>query len=257
MSREEYISSGILEAYALDQLSSSEVADVEKRIQEDPLLKVELQEIEKTLETIALETSISPPTNLKTKILKELEDDTKVVSLNPTTRILKFATAASIIVAIGSLLITSFFWNKWQSAEQELSLIRAENLEVAAELNKASNEIEGLQSEVAVAKNSDFQRIILNGTENAPESSAIVYWNKESNETYLSIFSLAELNQNQQFQLWAIIDGKPIDAGVFDSSSDLVKLKLISGASAFAVTIEPNGGSENPTLSAMQVYGEV
>ena len=53
MSREEYISSGVLEAYALDQLSSSEVADVEKRIQEDPLLKVELQEIEKTLETIA------------------------------------------------------------------------------------------------------------------------------------------------------------------------------------------------------------
>ena len=57
----------------------------------------------------------------------------------------------------------------------------------------------------------------------------------------------------------SIIDGKPVDAGVFDVGADgLLKMKSITGnAVAYAVTIEPKGGSESPSLETMQVYGEV
>ena len=100
----------------------------------------------------------------------------------------------------------------------------------------------------------------MNGTDNSPDSKATVYWNKSTEDVYLSIKNLKELSKDQQYQLWAIIDGKPVDAGVFDptNSSMLVQMKNINpNAAAFAVTIEPKGGSENPTLETMQVIGNV
>jgi anti-sigma-K factor RskA len=67
------------------------------------------------------------------------------------------------------------------------------------------------------------------------------------------------LSQNQQYQLWAIIDGKPVDAGVFDGNvASLLKMKEIgTGAVTFAVTVEPRGGKQSPTLESMQVAGNV
>lgn len=39
-------------------------------------------------------------------------------------------------------------------------------------------------------------------------------------------------------------DGKPVDAGVFDmnTTTGLLRMKEMKGATAFAVTIEPRGG---------------
>jgi hypothetical protein len=50
-----------------------------------------------------------------------------------------------------------------------------------------------------------------------------------------------------------------VDAGVFDNNkAGLVKMKDIApGAATFAVTIEPRGGKQSPTLETMQVAGNV
>jgi anti-sigma-K factor RskA len=56
----------------------------------------------------------------------------------------------------------------------------------------------------------------MKGTPNAPGALASVYWNESKNEGYLSIQDLKQLAQENQYQLWAIIEGKPVDAGVFE-----------------------------------------
>jgi len=77
--------------------------------------------------------------------------------------------------------------------------------------------------------------------------------------TQLSISKLKQLSDDQQYQLWTIVDGKPVDQGVFNwDDKGLIALKSATGnVAAFAVTIEPKGGSTSPTLSTMQVLGEV
>ncbi|MFT6883546.1 MAG: anti-sigma-K factor RskA, partial [Marinoscillum sp.] len=76
-------------------------------------------------------------------------------------------------------------------------------------------------------------------------------------EIYLNSANLPELSGNQQYQLWALVDGKPIDAGVFDADGGQFQImKGVARADAFAVTIEQSGGADSPTLSTMQVYGE-
>ncbi len=58
-------------------------------------------------------------------------------------------------------------------------------------------------------------------------------------------------------QLWAIVEGKPVDAGMIDACSGLCKMKNISNASAFAITLEKRGGSPTPNLEQLQVIGNV
>jgi anti-sigma-K factor RskA len=48
--------------------------------------------------------------------------------------------------------------------------------------------------------------------------------------------------------------------GVFDVAGDmtsLLKMKTTGKASAFAVTLEPRGGSKNPTMEQMYVIGQI
>jgi anti-sigma-K factor RskA len=63
-----------------------------------------------------------------------------------------------------------------------------------------------------------------------------------------------------QYQLWALVGGKPVDLGVFDSGADTLtnikEMKSLASADAFAVTLEPRGGSVNPTMDQMMVIGK-
>jgi anti-sigma-K factor RskA len=130
---------------------------------------------------------------------------------------------------------------------------------MASDYNTVNQRLDAIENDLRVSTNPAFSRVLLRGTANAPGALASVYWNEKTKEVYLSIQELKELTQENQYQLWAIIDGKPVDAGVFDNNfKGLLKMKDIGpGAATFAVTIEPRGGKPSPTLETMQVAGNV
>jgi anti-sigma-K factor RskA len=69
--------------------------------------------------------------------------------------------------------------------------------------------------------------------------------------------NMPKLPSDQQYQLWALLDGKPQSLGVFDSLQNNVILKMdnVKKAQAFAITIEKQGGNPSPTLEKMQSSG--
>ena len=86
---------------------------------------------------------------------------------------------------------------------------------------------------------------------------ATVYWDKRSKDVYLHVNNMPAATTGKQYQLWALVDGTPVDAGVFDISSanPMIKMKNIPRAQGFAVTLEPTGGSIKPTPEQMYVLG--
>lgn len=265
MSIEEYISSGVLESYVLDQLTLAERVEVEKIAHDHAVVREEIELIELSIEAIAFKSPVKPAGHLRSSILNKIEgkeNDTPVISIdrNDSGSFLKYAAAASIIVALGSSILAFNYWNKWKGAENRLSDLIAQNEQFAENYNTVNQQLNNLENAVAVIDNSAYTRVVLNGTDKSPEAKATIYWNKTTEDVYLSIKNLKVISQDQQYQLWAIIDGKPVDAGVFDlsNSSMLVQMKSTNpNAVAFAVTIEPRGGSENPSLETMQVIGNV
>ncbi len=261
MKIEEYISSGILESYVLDQLSEKERKEVEKMRVEHVAVREEMEQIERSLEVLAVSTAIQVPEDLKELIKDQSESKDTVPDVRTTIPLyVKYAVAASVLVAITASVLAFDYWNKWQLTKSRLAELITQNFQITERLKSVNQELMDVQSSVAILNSAAFDRIVMNGTDNAPSSLATVYWNETSSEVYLSIQNMGSLSQNQQYQLWAIIDGKPVDAGVFQSNDSglLLEMKNVAKTpAAFAVTIEPRGGSENPTLETMQVIGNV
>lgn len=259
-----YISSGILEAYALDTLSSNERREVEEAMVKHPELRAELELIEKSLEDVAQKTAIKAPTDLKGSILDAIEDtpeETKVVPMpapEQSSGTWRYFVAASVSLALVSGYLAFDYRAKWKSANEAYADLMASNTLMAEQYDQVNNKLESIENDFNILSNSEFQRVNLAGTENAQTASASVFWNNRTEELYLNIQNLQTLAQDQQYQLWAIVDGQPVDAGVFDLDTEgLIKMKNISGAAAFAVTIEKRGGSPSPSLETMQVIGNV
>jgi anti-sigma-K factor RskA len=260
----EYISSGILEAYVLGDLSDQERRDVEKNLGLYPELKEELTLIEETQEQLLLGMAIKPRAAIKTKFLDAVtnaEAEIKIAPLQTETRnnFWRFAAAASISLALVSSYLAYNYWSKWKNTATDLSNLISQNQRVAQDYNRVNQRLDKIENDLKIIDNPAFSKVIMKGTPNAPGSVASVYYNASSQEVYLSIQSMKALSKENQYQLWAIIDGKPVDAGVFDSNvAGLMKMKAIgTGAVQFAVTVEPRGGKASPSLETMQVAGNV
>ncbi len=103
---------------------------------------------------------------------------------------------------------------------------------------------------------SNMQIIALKGVEKHPESKATVFWDQKTKEVYLNAESLPKAPKGMQYQLWAIADGKPVNAGMYTEEKDSkVALSKIPKAQAFAITLEKENGSEVPTMENMYVMG--
>ena len=262
MNIEEYISSGVLEAYALGDLGEKERAEVEGYLSAYPQLREELQRIEEAQEQLLMRAAVQPRTSLKGELMKKIlvtPDREKVIPLRNTQfPIWKFVAAASVLAAIAASYLAYDYRSKWIDARTDYSDLLAQNQQMAQDFNRVNERVDKMEGDLRVISDPAFIRVLMAGTGAAPQSSAYVYWNRNSDEVFLKIGNMDELPENSQYQLWGIVDGKPVDAGVFDSDADgLIPMKHIRGASAFAVTIEPRGGNQQPTLSTMQVIGNV
>jgi anti-sigma-K factor RskA len=261
---EEYISSGILEAYALGELSAGERAEVERNLAQYPELKQELLLIEEAQEKFLQKNAIQPRLSVKENLFKNIGEGKsagKVVSMSPDNSQIsfwKYAAAASVAIALVTSYLAYNYYNKWRSTENNLSDLIAQNQQMASDYNTVNQRLDKIEKDIKVIDNPAFSRVVMKGTPNAPDAMAYVYWNENSKEVYLSIQNMKELAQENQYQLWAIVDGKPVDAGVFDANlAGLLKMKSLEGAAAFAITIEPRGGKPAPSLETMQVVGNV
>jgi anti-sigma-K factor RskA len=115
---------------------------------------------------------------------------------------------------------------------------------------------QSIRNQVYVLNDPMFKVVRLNGLKVSPAAKATACWCPDSKELYFSPESLPAAPAGMEYQLWAIVDGKPVDAGMIKIDSGMQKMKLIANATAFAVTLEKAGGSPTPK-GDMYVMGNI
>jgi anti-sigma-K factor RskA len=272
MDANEYIETGILELYLMCSLSKAEMLEVEKMIQSNLVVKQEFARIETAVTNIAQHNEIEPRKELRPLILECIEqearresvirsDDKKVHAIQKGSAFYKYLAVASIVLLILSAGANYSFWNKLKTAKDEISSLNSNKEELAQQFNTVKYSYDRSLADISIFRSPNFKTIVMKGLP-AMDSTAVakVYWNKSSKEAYLDFVNLPIPAPDKQYQLWALLDGKPVDAGVFvvnTSTNSLQKMKLVENAQAFAVTLEPRGGSVSPTLTALYVIGNI
>src|SRR3972149_3116480 len=124
-------------------------------------------------------------------------------------------------------------------------------------IKKQDSIIKSAQKELAIIRNPSSKMIMLKGMDKAPDAKVMVVWNKNSKEVYLSIQSIPVPKPGMQYQFWAIVNGKPMDAGMISLTDTAVhKMKDFEDADAFAITLEKEGGSAKPNMKEMYAMGK-
>ena len=264
MNLNEIISSGLLESFVLGKTNEQENAQVLAWQAQYPEVAAELFAIEDSLELFDLANAVKPSEQAKLKLFAAIKSDNKIGddAVQEITKIddaplvkmnvWKYAAAASVALLIGS---TIFTYNKINNLDTKLAKAETQIVNQQQEIVSLNQGVEG-------AANNSSQQVVLKGTPTSPTSTAKIFWVRNSGEVFVEASGLPAAPQGSQYQLWAIIDGKPVDAGMIISDNkgkkyNIQKMKSFGKAQAFAITLEKTGGSPTPTMEKLVVMSTI
>jgi len=295
MNIQAYIESGILEEYVLGTVSPQEKQEVECMSHIYPEIKEELLKFESTLEEYALKHQTLPPASLKESLFAQMnfdsiqepeadieeseteqnisndirngefveipvfeeKDEPKIIqdafSRSETKEVTPFW--AKLAVAASVLLALFAGWSAVQTSE-----LKKNNEKMAADMQIMKNEAAYTGMLAELYRDPNFKVVHMAGLGKSPESSVAALWNQKTNEVMLDVQNLPAAPAGKQYQLWSIVDGKPVDIGMLDQEFEKKVLKMKNtktGSAAFAITLEKAGGVPSPTMEEMYVMGKV
>jgi len=135
-----------------------------------------------------------------------------------------------------------------------------QNAKLARERDDLSRERDGLSQELATSRRqvdeivSSKTRVIAMVGEEVPQANAKLLWDTKAQQWVIYIFDLPAPPSDKDYQLWYVTAKAKINAKVFSTDEQgraFFKLTLppeaLAGLAATAVTLEPKGGSPQPT----------
>lgn len=261
METKEYIDSGILELYVYGLLSETESEEVTTMSNMHPEIMDEIIAIEKAI--VALSSSFSPRHSVANydKIKTKLElKHTPVIEMETSrnwAQYIGWAAAVLLLVGIG------FQYNQLQETNDQVVSAEIEKVKIENELNQLVLTNKLNETSLAVVRDTKNTVVALGGQAVAPESSAKVYWNKETQVVYVDASGLPEPPKGMVYQVWALKLNPltPTSIGLLDKFDEnnqrMFAVNSTADAEAFGITLEPAGGSLSPTMEQLYTLGKV
>lgn len=157
----------------------------------------------------------------------------------------KFGALAASLAFIAFIITLVVLWNRNRAMQAEMARLNRDLQTTQQQLKRAQE-----TSEMFTAPGTRVAT--LTGTEMAPRAYARLAYN-QSGSAMMIADELPPAPPGKDYQIWFITDGKPVPGGVFkpDARGHVEMHDRIpaaaQGAAAFAITLEPQGGTLAPT----------
>lgn len=205
---------------------------------------------ERLLNQIAEETPQTPiEVAVEESTLKEMAEraEKKVLPFVQPRRA-ESRTARWMLVAATALLAftSTYLYKQNANLAQERDHIARERDDLSRELATTRRQVDDIVSPKT--------KVIAMVGDEAPQANAKVVWDTNAQQWVVYIFDLPAPPSDKDYQFWYVTARAKINAQVFSTDEQgraVLKLTLppeaLSGLAATAVTLEPKGGSPQPT----------
>src|ERR1700744_5203042 len=209
-----------------------------------PSIKAELQEIERSLESYASENAVEPSEKLRDKVLNSLvtnlgddrtfksHSESHVDNVIPITKarssnFYKYAFAACLALLIASVISLITVYNKLQQSNSLIASLQTQN-------QHFTNRVNLMDHELSIFRDPSFKLLKLQGTPKSPSSALMVAGSPVKKQVMIDMANanMPANDKDHQYQLWALVGGKPVDLGVFDADTTKTMKEMKSIASA-------------------------
>lgn len=262
MTPEEIIASGNLELYVCGALPTEEATEVDRAIEAHTEVKREIELIEESL--LLLAEKVAPPVQAMTwtyilnsiRNVKEL-GDSKVRTLNWPA----ITGWAAAILFMGGIM---WMLKQTNDVNHSLQVTTIENTTLKEEKATIESQLAENNNTLEILRSKDYKAYTLPGNQAvAPEAFAKVYLNSKENIAYIDIKGLPTPPRGKVYQVWSLKMEPltPTSVGLIDPNNEtgdgIYKFVDFPNPEAFGITLEPEGGSETPTLSQLYTLGMI
>jgi anti-sigma-K factor RskA len=245
----------LVEDYALGMLDDAQRAAFESRLRVDADLRMELAATHETLSTLAFSTPATPPPELKHRVMERVGT---AATSGPTTKVIRMASHARASRAplwLGAALAASLLLIAKLSFDLSAAHREAASALVAGNADRRS--LAQRDSLITQLTDPAAETVTLAAT-GAARPVIKAYVDRARRTMMLSAALLDTLPVGRAYQVWFIVDGKPVPSVTFRPDSTgralLRALPIPAGAvAATAITQEPEGGSTAPTTPVLFV----
>lgn len=254
MNIDNYISSGIIEQYVMGLCTTEEKNELTLLRQQYNEINAAIINFEIVLEESIMSATVLPDATTDKKILATIQSlvppvvrmNNKINVISQFTWLKGVAAAAIVLLGISAVFNYSLF-NKNKKLLQNL----------AVENNKP---VTLPVADYNILKNPAITPVAMYGVGYHAICRCTMFWDKKTGKVYIMIHHLPLSSQTKDYQLWAVVNNKPVSVGIIN---DAIRDRFIempnvpNEANAFSVTLEKAGGAEVPTIAEEYLSGKI
>jgi anti-sigma-K factor RskA len=242
--------------YALGALDGEEKTTFESHLRTCTHCQQQLAEAQTLCALIGMSTEpVTPPPSVKAGLLQRVKAEPRraaaAVPAKPAARKRHWGLRFSLgFAAIAVILALTTAW-LWKLNEHHLQQLDALQTQLDATQEQAEQNAAAMHAVTAVVGAPDTINVTLQQQAGGPPGQAHVLYNARLGMVVYS-GEVAPAPADKSYQLWLVpASGVPVSAGLVSSNQEtkaaVVHLPEGLVAKAFAVTVEPKGGSPQPT----------
>ncbi len=268
-----YIQSGLIETYVLGLANEEEIAELDTLRKQYVDIEVAINTFSHDLEQQAFAEAVPAPDHLKERLMATIRQDNisaPVVSfsasqnetqigvhrINIDSRPWKMMAAASVLLFAVSAALNFYFYNRYAEKNEAYQALLTERNTLTTSNQVYQTSQKEWEHTARMMSDPAMLKIKMKSVGGKNNKDATIFWDSRNRDVYVMAKELPQPEAGKQFQLWAIVDGKPVDAGMISPDcAGVCKMKNIPKAKAFAITLEKEGGSPTPHLDQLVVMG--
>ncbi|WP_107765948.1 anti-sigma factor [Nocardioides terrigena] len=219
-------------AYALDAVDDIERARFEQHLAECEDCRLEVASLREAAGLLSETTAVTPPPALRESVLAgiaQVRPLPPIVHRTPVVqrRWFPLLVAAAVVAILG---VGAALWQPW-APSQDSSLTAAEQVLEAGDARSVAVDL-GDSGSATVTRSESLGKAVITTDDMAPAPSGKV------------------------FELWLQVDGEMVPAGLMPPGEDtqMVLEGDATTATAVGITVEPEGGSDQPTTEPIALF---
>jgi anti-sigma-K factor RskA len=237
-----------LALYALGTLETNEQVELEKHLKDCAECRHELEQLRGDAALLALSASgPAPPQRARARVMNAVAREPRMSPVLPSRRRISLWLQLGWVAAAAAIVIAAVLWRTDASLSRRMANLQKE-------FNEQQTLLQQAQEVTATLNATDALRVTIVPPRAAPQPQGrAIYVPSRSNLIFLAN-NLPALPARRAYELWLIPrSGSPIPAGVFKPDANgnvtVVNSRLPTGleTKTFAITVEPETGSQTPT----------
>lgn len=248
--------------HALGATTPDEAAAMEAAMTTDPELAAEVASFRDVPAMLATAEPVTPSSALRGQLLAAAaaapqEGGASTAStgtMSGPRRVPATPSAArrwAPMLAAASLVIATLVGADGLRSRRELDRLRNTNVALAEQLQRRERTLDAM-----FMGERDLYLVQVGAKEEATGPGIQFFWNAKQGRGVAHVFRLSRAPEGRDYQIWALVNGKPVSLVVFNSDAEghaIVDIEglatSVEGVTDVLVSLEPKGGSPQPTTA--------